>query len=115
VFVEALGCGLQDTTSYRQLRGVGAIECDCQNEVGRIGQPFPKRRARAGDPKHPLTLIVGVGGLSDETLAHQCCHDPAQRSPLDLEHAHQIALHRWSLIGQLIQHIPLRGPKVVGT
>jgi len=112
---EALRCSLQHTTSDRQLRGIGAAECDCQNEGGLIGQLFPKLCARTGDAKHPLTLILGVGRLIDETLAHQCRHDAAQRCPLDLEHAHKIALHRWSFVRQLIQHTPLRGSKVVRT
>jgi len=39
-----------------------------------------------------LALVLGVGHLIYETLAHQCRHDHAQRRPLDLKHAHQITL-----------------------
>jgi hypothetical protein len=38
-----------------------------------------------GDAKNLLTLILGVGRLIDETLAHQCRHDAAQRGALDLK------------------------------
>ncbi len=58
-------------------------------------------------------MIHAVGHLLDQPLANERPDNHAQRCAFDLEHLQQVALHRWPVMGQVVQHIPLGGPEVV--
>jgi hypothetical protein len=59
-------------------------------------------------------LIDIVGDLLDEPLTHQSDDNCAQRRALDQQDALQLALPGRSSVHELVQHIPLGRPQVVG-
>ena len=84
-------------------------------DEGQVGEFLPQPCSGCGYPKQLLTLIDLIRYLLDETLADQRRNDGAQCGAFDFEHAQQIALHDCPTLGQLVQHVPLRGPQIVRT
>src|ERR1700733_5490402 len=94
MIVEKLCGRLEYLDDQSKFRFIDAIECHGLNERDRIGQLIPALQAACGDSKQLLTLVDVVRKLLDESLSYERAHDPAEGRPFDLEHAHQIALHR---------------------